>query len=105
MQVGGVGDGSNSINAIGWVNLTIFSRFNNEFNIQCNALVIKKITNTLPNKQFDTSEWHNIKQLALADPNPGTPARIDLLLGVDIWGEIIKPNILQCSDVEPYAQA
>lgn len=105
VEINGFGEKVGSTSALGWVDLTVFSRFNDKFYIRCCALVVQKITNALPTKKINTSKWHNLKQLALADPDPGTPAPIDVLLGVDVWGEIIKPEILKCNDVEPHAQA
>ena len=35
------------------------------------------------------SEWNHLKRLQLADPEFGHPGRIDLLLGVDIFVDVL----------------
>ena len=35
------------------------------------------------------SQWNHISNLSLADPDFGTPGRIDLLLGADIYADVL----------------
>ena len=37
----------------------------------------------------NSSKWNHISDLSLADPDFGTPGRIDLLLGADIYADIL----------------
>lgn len=59
-----------------------------------NALIMNKISQKLPLKIFDKNEkWVHINKLQLADPDYNIPANIDILLGGDIWNEIVMPGI------------
>jgi hypothetical protein len=48
------------------------------------ALVLPRVTGTLPRMQCDPSSWDHISGLQLADPNFCEPGNIDILLGADI---------------------
>ncbi|XP_050294291.1 uncharacterized protein LOC126734638 [Anthonomus grandis grandis] len=62
-----------------------FSNF--EANISC--LVLKSITGNIPAISFDSSLLHIPKNIALADPDFSSAKPIDLLLGADIFWELI----------------
>ena len=59
--------------------------------IEVNAVVIPKVSCDLPANpiSFD-SKWQHLSELTLADPNFGLPGRIDLLLGVDVFVDILR---------------
>ena len=55
------------------------------------AYVHKKITKDLPLHHIPLAlKWNNISDLELADPEFRTPARIDLLLGAEVFGSILR---------------
>ena len=58
--------------------------------IELTAIVLQRVTCDLPISPvpFDLS-WKHISDLPLADPTFGQPGRIDILLGVDIYIEIL----------------
>ena len=54
------------------------------------AVVVPCVTSDLPLQPISTDcKWSHLSNLSLADPNFGQPGRIDLLLGVDIFAEVI----------------
>ena len=58
--------------------------------VNVTAVVVPKVTCDLPRYHipFDSS-WSHLSNLELADPEFGTPGPIDLLLGVDVFVEVL----------------
>ncbi|GFR11349.1 DUF1758 domain-containing protein [Trichonephila clavata] len=57
--------------------------------ITVDALILPKITCDLPQFQVDASALNTFKNLQLADINCLQPSSIDILLGADVFGEIM----------------
>ena len=57
---------------------------------EVDAVIIPRVSCDLPTNpiSFD-SKWKHLSELTLADPNFGQPGRIDLLLGVDVFMDIL----------------
>ena len=54
------------------------------------AIVVPRVTCDLPLQPvYNSSNWNHISNLSLADPDFGTPVRIDLLLGADIYANVL----------------
>lgn len=75
------------------VNLSVLSRMSNTFRLPVQALVFSKLTNLLPSHQVQWKDWTHLRDLQLADPNFDQPARIDVLFGADIYGQILRPGL------------
>ncbi|XP_035220181.1 uncharacterized protein LOC118193235 [Stegodyphus dumicola] len=73
----------------GSVQLQVTSPFYKNASISVNALIIPKITCDLPQYQVDRSVSTSFKHLWLADTNCFQPGPIDILLGADVFGEIM----------------
>ena len=58
--------------------------------IAVTAVVVPEVTCELPHYHipFD-SQWSHLSDLELADPEFGTPGRIDVLLGVDVFTQVL----------------
>ena len=69
----------------------ISSAHSNGRKIDLTAVVLPKVTCDLPVTpvQFDLS-WTHLSGLPLADPTFGEPQRIDLLLGVDVFVDVLR---------------
>lgn len=48
--------------------------------------------------------WDHLRGLKLSDPNFGNPGYIDLLIGADVWGLIVKDGFINGNANEPHAQ-
>ena len=69
------------------------------------AFVLPKITTDMPISPVPSiSEWSHLSGLELADPDFGTPARIDVLLGADYYGEVLTHGRRWGARGTPYAQ-
>lgn len=54
------------------------------------AVIVPRITYDLPVQPVHcNSQWTHLNDLELADPNFGCPGRIDLLLGVDVYADVV----------------
>ena len=55
------------------------------------AYVLPKITKDLPVEPIPLAlKWEHLSDLKLADPEFRTPARIDLLLGAEVFTDILR---------------
>lgn len=84
--------------------LQMHSRHDDEFSLKINAFVLAKITAELPNQRIRMDRWEHLRGLQLSDPNFGNPGEIDLLIGADVWGHIVKDGLVNGKQNEPHAQ-
>ena len=58
---------------------------------EINAVVIPRVSCDLPSSPIPLDfKWNHLYDLTLADPSFGQPGRIDLLLGVDVFVDILR---------------
>lgn len=100
--VSGLGDGRMRIKYM--VSICVESRYtpNNVFNI--NAYVLHSLTSLLPATELSIPEWTKIENLPLADPKFATPGKIDMLLGAEVYGQILLDGIIRQSKGSLIAQ-
>lgn len=65
--------------------------------------ILRSITSTTPATSIDADCWKHLHPLQLADPGFAKPGPIDLLIGADIWGNIIRDGISTGQRNEPCA--
>ena len=53
------------------------------------------MTDNLPSRFIDTSQWETVKELELADPDFNTPSSIDLLIGASHEDIMVGNNRLK----------
>ena len=76
------------------VSLTIDSIHAKPWQAGIEAVVVDKITGTIPRSKATSVREHPCMQgLQLADPHFDLPARVDLLLGVDVLPQILKSSV------------
>lgn len=72
--------------------------------VSAEALVLKKISKKQPNEFIQKDDrWKHIEKLNLADPEYHIPGDIDLLLGGDVWGDIILRGLYKSRRGSPIA--
>lgn len=96
---------SDAVATIGTTHIQITSRFSKNNSINIKAHVLKKITTQLPTSEIDKSDWDHILGLPMADPYFNIPAGIDILLGAEVYGTIIKSKIKRGENGAPIAQS
>jgi Protein of unknown function (DUF1759)/Putative peptidase (DUF1758) len=73
------------------INVIISPHFSSNFETSVEAHILNKLTSNLPGKiQEDKLKWKN---LMLADPTYNIPGPIDIILGADIYHDIIKYGV------------
>lgn len=75
------------------VQLTMHAFRESALSIPLDALVISKLTNLIPSAKVQHQDWPHLADLDLADPTYDKSAKVDLLLGADIYGLIIQPGL------------
>ena len=86
--------------------VTITPTYSNH-EVKCRPAVVQTVTDDMPSRPLRPAhEFHHLVGLQLADPNFHLPARVDILLGADVWLQIqvTSPSIFASAD-EPGAQA
>ena len=90
VRVSGIAGSSPSPPTQSIATLQISAAHHNGRRIELTAIVVPKVTCDLPIHPvpFELS-WKHISDLPLADPSFGQPGRIDILLGVDIFVDVL----------------
>ncbi|KAF9417531.1 hypothetical protein HW555_005361, partial [Spodoptera exigua] len=69
------------------------------------VVIMSNLIKRLPNKTFSKPSWTNIQNINLADPEFYVSRPVDLLLGADIYSNIILSGIIKGDDAsQPMAQ-
>ncbi|XP_046735021.1 uncharacterized protein LOC124404735 [Diprion similis] len=103
LDIWGVG-GKKTAQTKGVVSLTLTSRYRS-ISITIQAHVLSTVTTILPTGQLTHQpEWPHLKGLNLADPDFLIPRPVDVIIGADAYGQLIKPNIIRYSSSAPIAQ-
>ncbi|XP_026732804.1 uncharacterized protein LOC113497449 [Trichoplusia ni] len=93
-SVSGIGGGSHT-NVKHMVSLRVVSRHNPEVSIQVNAYVLRSVTSLLPSTELHSPDWLHLDKIPLADPGYATPSKIDILLGAEVYSEILLDGIVR----------
>ncbi|XP_015189258.1 PREDICTED: uncharacterized protein LOC107073224 [Polistes dominula] len=88
----------------GIVTLNLQSRYS-PLTVTISAHVLKTVTTILPAmKTQQEPEWPHLKSLKLADPEFLVPRAVEVIIGEDFYGQLIRPNIIRHSERTPIAQ-
>ncbi|XP_059050188.1 uncharacterized protein LOC131845171 [Achroia grisella] len=74
------------------------------FTMDVKAYVLKQITSYLPESRVSIGDWDEFKNISLADPHYDTPNKIDVLLGAEVYSQIIKDGVIKSFAGSPVAQ-
>ncbi|KAK2578207.1 hypothetical protein KPH14_012876, partial [Odynerus spinipes] len=100
--IAGIG-GENATHTRGKAVITLRS-IHSTAKVTLQAHVLRKLTSVLPSFESQPQKWPHIANLKLADPEFLKPRAIDIIIGVDTYGQITKPNIIKHSPLAPIAQ-
>nr|XP_049702535.1 uncharacterized protein LOC126055847 [Helicoverpa armigera] len=84
-------------------NLKLKSRCNS-FEIKVKCLVVPRITGILPNSLINTEYLKLPSNIVLADPNYFFPSEVDILLGADVYWDIVGSNLIKLGNKNPVLQ-
>ncbi|XP_046587830.1 uncharacterized protein LOC124292981 [Neodiprion lecontei] len=88
----------------GIVKLQLQSRAHTSFSCQVEALVLPRLTSYLPSFRLLVEDWPHLRGLNLADPSFAHPSQIDVILGADIYSNIIGQGVRRGAPGTPIAQ-
>ena len=74
----------------GRVLIRLQSLHEKNFEIAFEADVLPSITSDTPSIQIESPIWPHLQGIKLADPHFRTPRPIDILVGADIWGQLLQ---------------
>lgn len=101
VQISGIANSKATVH--GSVNLNIRS-VNDSFILKAHCAILDKITCALPHTMVDMHQLALPHNLQLADKEFNIPAQIDLLIGADLYFEIILPGIIKLGHRLPTLQ-
>lgn len=90
--ISGVG-GAKTVQSNYVVHINLESKMEPHESIQVKAHVLRTITSALPGKQVEEVPWLESTGIHLADPEYHTPNKIDILLGADIFCQILREGV------------
>ncbi|XP_030753971.1 uncharacterized protein LOC115880817 [Sitophilus oryzae] len=101
IKVGGFNQSISNINSKCQVNV---SSNQNKYRTVISCLVISNITGSLPNFKVDVSKLSIPPNIRLADPGYDKPDRIDMLLGADLFWDLICVGQIKLNKNGPILQ-
>ena len=91
MRVCGIGGSASQSVPKGMVSFDVARRDCGSSPISVQAVVLSKVTADLPLQRVPAKRsWKHLNKLQLADPDFGTPGRIDILLGADVFSQAMR---------------
>ncbi|XP_062713174.1 uncharacterized protein LOC134290145 [Aedes albopictus] len=63
-------------------------------------LVVPHVTGCLPARKIDTDQWQIPSELLLADPRFSVPAKVDMLIGAELFFELLLMDRLKLNDCQ-----
>ena len=77
------------------VSLRLKSHQDANFFIDFSALILPKLTHLAPRRQVSIEDWEPFQGLTFADPNWGTPSRIDCILDAEVYACVIRQGLVK----------
>nr|CAI5865091.1 unnamed protein product [Callosobruchus analis] len=81
----------------------VFSRCS-DFSTKMSCFIIDKITGNLPDFPIHTNNWNIPCNIKLADPTYNKPGKIDILIGADVFWQLLCVGQLNIGSDEPLLQ-
>lgn len=103
IEVSGVGGQTHGL-VKSTVHLSIEPRDGKGPSFPVHALVFPKLTSYKPSVNAHSLQWAHLTGLSLADENPSDSSPIDLLIGADIYGQLLLDGLRQGPIGSPTAQ-
>ncbi|XP_055615770.1 uncharacterized protein LOC129761939 [Toxorhynchites rutilus septentrionalis] len=100
-EIGGVGN--TLVVSYHAVDVRIGSRCT-KFTVEESCQILKKITRELPVNPVDSSTWNIPSEVILADPKFYAPGPIDLLLGMELYFDLLLEGLIKLGPEKPVLQ-
>lgn len=86
------------------VDVKIESHIDKSFKVNASCAVLNKITCPLPHSPIDTQKLEIPPGVNLADPSFHVPSKIDMLIGADLFFDLIVPGLIRLGPNLPTLQ-
>ncbi|XP_018401629.1 PREDICTED: uncharacterized protein LOC108778806, partial [Cyphomyrmex costatus] len=96
--------GKKGNNSRGIVQFQLKPHFDSSFECTVPAHVLPRITSSLPSASLTFSSWPHLRELLVADPEYFQSRQIDLLLGAEVYCQILQEGIVKGPLGSPMAQ-
>ncbi|XP_049869686.1 uncharacterized protein LOC126369369 isoform X1 [Pectinophora gossypiella] len=83
---------NNVLSHVGKMCRTSITSLNDEYKADIQCFILPSITSNVPSQQIDLSQFEIPSNVCLADPNFHSPAGIDMILGADIFWDLVGPQ-------------
>ncbi|XP_022814033.1 uncharacterized protein LOC111347879 [Spodoptera litura] len=87
------------------VEVKIQSRIDPSYELVVKAYVLKSLTSLLPGRETSYLDWAQVSDIELADPRYHKPDKVDMLLGAEIYSQILQNGFKKAPDGSTVAQA
>ncbi|KAK2578790.1 hypothetical protein KPH14_012728 [Odynerus spinipes] len=102
IEIVGIG-GQRVTHTRGLATLSLYSN-TRELTLNIDAHILTTLSTVLPSFVATRQNWPHLNNLKLADPDFLIPRAIDIIVGANYYGQVIKPNIIKVSQDVPIAQ-
>nr|CAH7758019.1 unnamed protein product [Callosobruchus chinensis] len=83
--------------------LKVFSKCS-DFSTEISCFIIDKITGNLPDFSIHTNDWNIPCNIKLADPTYNKPGKIDILIGADVFWQLLCVGQINIGSDKPLLQ-
>ncbi|XP_011858460.1 PREDICTED: uncharacterized protein LOC105556014 [Vollenhovia emeryi] len=102
VTINGIG-GAKATQTLGLVQLRLKSLHSKDI-VTIDAHILNKLTTLIPSVKVKHGHWKHVNELCLADPEYYRPRTIDIIVGADHYGSIIRPKMIKRDPNSPVAQ-
>ncbi|XP_071629507.1 uncharacterized protein [Temnothorax longispinosus] len=86
------------------VTLTLNSCIGTNKPVQCSAIMFQKLTSYVPPRSLCQESWRHLEGLEMADSDPSSDQPIQLILGADVYANILREGLTRGHIGSPIAQ-
>ncbi|XP_022827101.1 uncharacterized protein LOC111356845 [Spodoptera litura] len=99
--ISGIGNNENSCK--GMMTIKCMSLIN-DFTFESDAFIMKRLVKNLPSHTYTKPNWPILNQITLADPEFYKSKPVDILLGADVYSQILLDGVCRSEGTLPIAQ-
>lgn len=100
-EIGGIGDVKAGISKRASV---VISSQKNGYTAELEVVIIPKITSDMPSIPLNITDWPIPKNISLADPQFNVPSKVDMLIGAELFCELMSVGQIRINDELPMLQ-
>ena len=89
----------------GAISLVFQSRFDSSTEYELEAHILPKLSGKIPSSPVTMRSCPMLDGLQLADPDYNSPGNVDVLLGANIYGQLLNEDVRKGEPSEPVAQS